>query len=54
MNKKFLLKTGLLLSITCFKLPLYAQEEGKVLASIVYDFVHVTDTNQRQHPKRKP
>ena len=53
MNKKFLLKTGLLLSITCFKLPLYAQEEGKVLASIVYDFVHVTDTNQRQHPKKE-
>ncbi|MFC6101960.1 GLPGLI family protein [Olivibacter domesticus] len=53
MNKKFLLKTGLLLGITCFKFPLYAQEEEKALASIVYDFVHITDTNQRQHPKKE-
>lgn len=54
MNKIFFLKAGLLLCISCcFKLPLYAQEEGKALASIVYDFVHITDTNQRQHPKKE-
>ena len=53
MNKKFLLKAVLLSGITCFKFPLYAQEEGKALASVVYDFVHITDTNQRQHPKKE-
>ncbi|HWV75292.1 MAG TPA: GLPGLI family protein [Pseudosphingobacterium sp.] len=53
MNKIFFLKAGLLLCMSCFKLPLYAQEEGKALASIVYDFVHITDTNQRQHPKKE-
>lgn len=53
MNKKFLLKAGLLLCIICSKLSLYAQEEEKALASIVYDFVHITDTNQRQNPKKE-
>lgn len=31
----------------------FAQEKDQALASVVYDFIHVTDTNKRENPKKE-
>jgi len=54
MNRTYFLKMTLLL---CCLLGLYmkpyAQVAEKALASVVYDFVHVTDTTQRANPRKE-
>lgn len=54
MKTKNSLQTGLLLVfLSMFTGASFAQEHAHALASISYDFIHVTDTNHREHPRKE-
>jgi len=46
-------KTALFFTLACLSHHIYAQNQEKALAHVVYEFVHVTDTNQRDKPRKE-